>query len=561
MNEFNEKDQLSGSESTGNEAESQPVEAQDTGYRADAPAADEAPKPDTGYWSSTGQGPSDTPGQSQEPAQPNQSGGYQQGTGYGQGGYYNRGYGSTPPPQQNTPYTPPYQNNNYPPNNQNTYNQNRNYGGQGYQQGYNQPPYQYNPNSGWQQPPTPQQDKYEWKFEDYDKLDGKKEKGTKKRNRGLVVFTVSLLCMMSIGLVGLAGYSIYTAYMDEPVAEEGGEAESSMEEGADAVSPASELEIATKPEISESLPVGGKMTIPQVAQAVLPSVVGVIKYDNDQYYEIGGLGSGIVMTTDGYIITNAHVVAEGTGFKVQLHNGDPYDAELIGSDALTDLAVLKIDATDLVPAQFGDSAEIEVGETVVAIGNPAGLELAGSVTQGIVSAVNREVRTTNSMTYIQTDAAINPGNSGGALANEYGQVIGINSNKIVAAGYEGIGFAIPISEAKPVIDDLITNGRVTGRTMLGITARTVDEVDARNYGVMMGLSIETIDPESDLINSDVQKGDILTHIDGERIYTLNDVRKVLDVKKPGDTVTLSLYRRIGNQEHNFDAETRLMESK
>ena len=198
---------------------------------------------------------------------------------------------------------------------------------------------------------------------------------------------------------------------------------------------------------------------------------------------------------------------------------------------------------------------------MVAIGNPAGLELAGSVTQGIVSAVNREVRTTNSMTYIQTDAAINPGNSGGALANEYGQVIGINSNKIVAAGYEGIGFAIPISEAKPVIDDLITNGRVTGRTMLGITARTVDEVDARNYGVMMGLSIETIDPESDLINSDVQKGDILTHIDGERIYTLNDVRKVLDVKKPGDTVTLSLYRRIGNQEHNFDAETRLMESK
>lgn len=450
-----------------------------------------------------------------------------------------------------------YPRNAYPPNPQNAYGtqgyqqQPNNYYAQSYTQpNYGQSSYQYNTSSGWQQPKP--EEKYEWKFEDYQKLDTKKNK--KKKNRGLVVFTVVLLCLLSIGLIGLASYSIYSATIGEDMQTE-------PETDQESSSGHAAIEIKEKPEITESLPVGGKMSIPQVAKAVLPSVVGVIKYDNDQFYQVGGMGSGIILTEDGYIITNAHVVASGTGFKVQLNNGDPYDAELIGADTMSDLAVLKINANGLTPAQFGDSSAIEVGESVVAIGNPGGLELAGSVTSGIVSAVNREVRIASTMTFIQTDAAINPGNSGGALANEYGQVIGINSNKIVAPEYEGIGFAIPISEAKPIIDDLIKNGKVTGRCKLGITAKEVDEVDARNYGIQMGLSINSIETESDLNSSGIQRGDILTHIDGQRIYSVSDLQKILKNHLPGDTVTLSFYRRLGAKEITFEVDTRLMEVK
>lgn len=455
-----------------------------------------------------------------------------------------------------TPYSPNYGGNMYPPQ-QNQ--QDQRYNQRGYQPTqYN--PYQYNANSGWQQHPARQPDKYEWKFEDYENLDGKKN-GPRKRSRGLIVFTVALICVLSVGLVALAGASIYSANNVEEPTEEIVQDENASS-GEAAASAGGELSINTRPEVSESAPVEGAMSIPQVAEAVLPSVVGVIKYDNDQYFEISGYGSGIVMSADGYIITNAHVVAGGTGFKVQFTDGEAFDAEMIGFDTVTDLAVLKIDAADLTPAVFGDSDSIRVGETVVAIGNPAGMELASSVTSGIVSAVNREVQTSNyNMTYIQTDAAINPGNSGGALVNEFGQVIGINSSKIVAAGYEGIGFAIPITSAKPVIDDIIANGRVTGRVMLGITCRVVDEVDARNYQIQMGLMIDSIDDSSDLVAGGVQRGDILTHIDGERVYDLTGVRNVLDKHKPGDAVTLTLYRRIGTKEQTFDVKTTLKESQ
>lgn len=455
--------------------------------------------------------------------------------------------------QSGTPYSPPYSGNGQYSRPQQPQGQPQQQ--QPPQQQYN--PYQYNANSGWQTPPRGMQDNYEWKLEDYENAENKNS--GKKRNKGMVVFTVSLLCVLAVGLIGLSAYSIISASGDDTVVEEEGMLETPDSDSAE--TNGGQLEIANKPDISESLPVGGKMSIPQVAEAVLPSVVGVIKYDNEQFFEMSGYGSGIVMSEDGYIITNAHVVAEGTGFKVQMYDGEAYDAVMIGYDSMTDLAVIKIEAEGLVPAQFGDSSEIKVGETVIAVGNPAGMELASSVTQGIVSAVNREVRTTNyNMTYIQTDAAINPGNSGGALANEYAQVIGINSSKIVAEGYEGIGFAIPISTAKPVIDDIIANGRVTGRVMLGITCQTVDEIDARNYGIQMGLIINSIDEQSDLIGEGVQRGDIITHIDGERVYNLSDIRVVLDKNKPGDTVTLTIYRKIGSKEVTYDAKTRLMEN-
>jgi len=435
-------------------------------------------------------------------------------------------------------------------------------------QGQYRPPYQYSANTGWQNSPPENNDRYEWNFEDYDKLSGNGKK--KKRNRGLTIFAVSILSLLTIALVGLSAVSVLNSLSRQDIAPDAGEVSESGEEevadGEDAQAqdiPGAQVEITSKPQIVDNYSQDGRLTIPQVASMLLPSVVSVETYLQNEFYEPYGLGSGIIMNEQGYIITNQHVVADADAFKVTLNDGNPYEAKLIGSDVRTDLAVLKIEAEDLTPAEFGNSEELLVGETVIAIGNPAGLELAGSVTQGIVSALNRQVNTgTYSMTDIQTDAAINPGNSGGALVNEFGQVVGINTAKIVDTGFEGIGFAIPISEAKPVIDDLIANGRVTGRVMLGITAQAVDEVDARRYDVPMGLRIVTIDPSSDLGRKGVQTMDIITHIEGERIYTYDDLRNQLDNFKVGDTVRLTLYRQTSVTSGNtFNVSITLIEDK
>jgi len=434
-------------------------------------------------------------------------------------------------------------------------------------QGQQQGPYQYNAGGGWQ--PPRQDPHYEWNFEDYDRFAGQKKK---KKSRGLVVFAVSVLGVLFVALVGLSGLSIYNNLTRVP--EDAPGVETSAPEGAyeeeEAAPPAvsgnpdTKLELTNKPFVPdpEAAP-NGKLTIPQVAKKLLPSVVSVENYQNGQIWEAASLGSGIIMNEEGYIITNQHVVASADALKVTLDSGDPYEAVIIGSDRRTDLALIKIEATGLIPAEFGDSSQLDVGETVIAIGNPASLELKGSVTQGIVSAVNRKVHSGDyDMTYIQTDAAINPGNSGGALVNEFGQVVGINSSKIVQEGFEGIGFAIPISDAKPIIDDLMTHGRVRGRVMLGITAQPVDEITARNYNIPTGLIIREIQQGSDLQLKGVQVRDIITHVDGERVHTFSDLRAVLDRFQVGSQVRLTLFRQSSvTQGTNFDVTITLMEDE
>lgn len=215
--------------------------------------------------------------------------------------------------------------------------------------------------------------------------------------------------------------------------------------------------------------------------------MAITTYVNYQNYQAEGMGSGIIIREDGYIVTNAHVVEGAKGITVQLGDGTSYEGRLVGSDSKTDLAVVKVDAENLPAATFGNSDQVKMGEKVLAIGNPQSMDFAGSVTQGIVSGLNRQITAggqngttvTHYTNLIQTDAAINPGNSGGALVNEYGQVIGINSAKVIATGAEGMGFAIPSNEVKPIVDDLIAYGRVTGRVRLGIYATEVDEVLAR----------------------------------------------------------------------------------
>lgn len=277
-----------------------------------------------------------------------------------------------------------------------------------------------------------------------------------------------------------------------------------------------------------------------------------------------GQASGIVMTKDGYIITNWHVVTdEKTGevfdsIEVATHDGKVYeDAKVIGADQSTDLAIIKVDADDLKPAEFGDSSKLVMGARVVALGNAGGLEWSAS--QGIVSGLARDVYedTGYSIKCLQTDAAINPGNSGGPLINNAGQVIGINSAKIAAEGYEGLGFSIPINEAKVILDDLLKYGYVKGRVQLGVTGYSVD---SNGYH---GFVIQSIEEGSALANTKARAGDLITAVDGKKIDGYGGLREQLAKHQPGETVTLSLLRlntRTG-EEIEFTVQCKLKESK
>ncbi|MBO4896878.1 MAG: trypsin-like peptidase domain-containing protein [Clostridia bacterium] len=286
----------------------------------------------------------------------------------------------------------------------------------------------------------------------------------------------------------------------------------------------------------------------EIGKTVGPCVVGVVSEIQGRGFFSAqtstGSGSGVICSAEGHIITNYHVIENATSVKVVLNTGDEYDASLIGADERTDLAVIKIDAPNLPVAVLGDSTKLEAGEKVVAIGNPLGMEFAGSLTHGIISAVNRTI-TVDGRSYnmIQTDAAINPGNSGGALVNEYGEVIGINSVKVASSMVEGLGFAIPISEAKPIIEDLMDYGYVKGRPLVGIQYRYISEQEAYYYNLpSAGLVIIDVTPGTGADNAGLQRGDIILECDGEIIESdsaLNDVR---DKHKAGDTLNFKINR-------------------
>ncbi|MFT9057261.1 MAG: trypsin-like peptidase domain-containing protein [Ethanoligenens sp.] len=290
-------------------------------------------------------------------------------------------------------------------------------------------------------------------------------------------------------------------------------------------------------------PGGGQLTTEQAAARILPAVVGIVQYQKGSLSETGE-GSGILMSADGRIITNNHVVEGANHLDVVLRNGKHYTAALVGTDARTDLAVVKINAQKLPYAQFGDSEQCKVGQQVIAVGNPSGLELAGSVTQGIISALNRNVDVGNGpMNLIQTDAAINPGNSGGALVNMYGQVIGINSAKIAQTGYEGLGFSIPICTAQPIVDSILRYGYVKGRVKFGLNCREIDTVTAQINHIPQGIYIGYVEPGSSAEQNGVKADDIITAVDGQTVKTTDDLINLRDKHKPGETLKLTLFRR------------------
>ena len=312
------------------------------------------------------------------------------------------------------------------------------------------------------------------------------------------------------------------------------------------------------------------------ANKILPSIVGIevsynvtsnsfgsfFGYSQPQSSTTTATGSGIIISEDGYIVTNNHVVdssssnsyyelSKATSIKIKLNSttyGDDatYDATVVGQDSQTDLAVLKIEKTGLTAAEFADSDQAVVGEFVMAVGSPLGLDT--TVTQGIISAVNREVESDGTKyTCIQTDAAINSGNSGGALINSDGKVIGINTLKLSGTGVEGIGFAIPINSATDVISQLKDHQKVL-RPYIGITGITLDEQTAKRYKLEVGVYIKSVEDFSPAEKAGLKAGDVIVKADGKTITTMDELNEIKNTHQIGDTITLTVNRNGSNKD-------------
>lgn len=336
-----------------------------------------------------------------------------------------------------------------------------------------------------------------------------------------------------------------------------------------------QLSINDSPVTPSDISAEGELTPVQIYAKLKDSNVGIVVYSQNSNSSVGQ-GSGVIMGEDKsgnytYIITCAHVISDsGISARVQTVDGTTYDAEIVGFDKRTDLGVLKIKANGLQAAEFGNSDVLRVGDRIYAIGNPGGVEFFGSFTDGYVSAIDRPVSSEigYTMKCIQHSAAINPGNSGGMLVNAYGQVIGINSQKIAATDYEGMGFAIPITAAKEIIEDLINYNYVPNRPMLGITYYPVSasaqySMIARIKGLPAGtLVINEISANSSLANTEARKYDMIIAVDGEPLTTADVLLERIDNGKVGDKMKLTLCRVNSDYStEEFDIEITLVEDK
>ena len=414
-------------------------------------------------------------------------------------------------------------------------------------------------------PQNPQE--YRWSYEDYDKISQGNVGYKPKNNTGLKVFAAVMTVVFLVTAAAFAGFILYSrsrnggdAALDNDISSSSSE---SRRDGP-------QLSLENRPAADEEEYTDGVLSTEEIAAKVRPSVVGIQTYRTEYPMQVYGTGSGIIMSEDGYIVTNAHVVSGATGgILVILDNNEEYEAEVVGIDEKTDVAVIKIDASNLTAAEFGNSDELVVGERIVAIGNPTGMNLAGSVTQGIVSGLKRLISVTNEetnetieMEAIQVDAAINPGNSGGALINKYGQVVGINSSKMSSTQIEGIGFAIPISTAKPIVDDLIAYGYVRGRVLLGITYYPVSDAVGAMSGYTPGLWVQSVREDMDAYAKGLRAGDIITQIDGQDVRDSATVKGILSAKKPGDSVELTVVQQsISGKIKTYTINVTLAEDK
>lgn len=351
----------------------------------------------------------------------------------------------------------------------------------------------------------------------------------KKKKSPLMAVLVTLLVILVV--VSLAGGLLYFRYKST---------ESSSSSGV-TINQITQSDGGNKIEVRD---------VSDVVKVAKPSVVEIVtetlSSGNSIFgqYVSQGAGSGVIMSSDGYIITNNHVIDGASTIEVTTDDGKTYPATLIGKDAQTDLAIIKVDAADLVPAQFGDSTTLEVGDAAIAIGNPLG-SLGGTVTTGIISALDREITIDGTtMTLLQTDAAINPGNSGGGLFDANGYLIGIVNAKTSSTGIEGLGFAIPISGAVDIINELIQNGAVTTRAALNVSLQDVTGssgmfgTPSRNEGVYIVQVVEG----GAAANAGLQTGDQIIEFDGQSVTTSAEVKKILSQHSAGDVVNMKIDR-------------------
>lgn len=383
----------------------------------------------------------------------------------------------------------------------------------------------------------------------------------KKKSKKFLTGLVAVICVLAIGITSVVGYSMISGKGISISVSDTNNGNSGKSSGGGSSANASNRDTKNLPTLSQLATPSDALSIPEIVKKVSGSVVGISASSASQT----ATGTGVIMSEDGYIITNAHVVSGASNLSVVFTDEDKtsVNAKLIGIDSQTDLAVIKIDKKGLTPAEFGKSSELQVGEIAIAIGNPLGFELAGSVTSGIISALDRTLTIEDQeMNLIQTDASINNGNSGGALVNAYGQVIGITSAKVSSTYGEGLGFAIPIDNAKPIIDDLIKYGYVKGRPVLGLSGQTITELWSQYYGVPQGFIVRNVEEGSAAAKAGIQVGDIIIGINDTTITSISEFNKIKAEYKAGDTITITLYRQ-GNKKNvktTLDEDTSTAES-
>ena len=389
----------------------------------------------------------------------------------------------------------------------------------------------------------------------------------KKKNTGRNIF-IALVCACIVIASVAVGVSV-TDDTDNTIKTEQGEKETrknnSVAKPQTEDSPVSFSEYSGK----------GTMTPEQIYEEAKEINVGVIVYAQNQKV---GEGSGIIVGADKekkntYIITAAHVIADhGVSVQIQTNDGKEFDADIVGFDKKTDIGVLCVNKTGFKAATFGNSDKLNVGQKVYAIGNPGGTVFFGSFTNGIISAIDRPIASTTSaydLPCIQHNAAINPGNSGGALLNEFGQVIGLNSSKITDTEYEGMGFSVPSNTMLEIYNDIVANGYVTNRPMLGISYYTVasdytySAIAWKNNLPYGSIVIAAMTEDSDLAKQGIKVGDIVTGVNGKALESTDVLLEVIEGSEVGDTITLSVCRlnNSGAVSTKFDAKVKLVEDK
>ena len=377
---------------------------------------------------------------------------------------------------------------------------------------------------------------------------------------------IALILCAALLLGGII-YAVFEADWDSTAENEDGMPKSYQTYFEDFYSPASSTPANVKLEKlqnrgSLSLKIGSgsaeKLSFNEIFEKYSPSVVGIKSFDgkgDDSY----SWGSGIIVSADGYILTNTHVIDEGTRATVQLYDGSTYDAKLVCADSQSDVAILKIEKTGLQPAVFASSKDIRVGDAVCAIGNPLSPDYSLTMTSGIISATSREVSYNGAvMNLLQTDTSINEGNSGGPLFNERGQVIGITNMKIVSSfsNIEGIGFAIPSDTLSSIVDALMADGAVYGRSTIGVTVGPISEDIADYYGIPVGLYVSEVLKNSDAQKQGIKKGDIIIKVNGKDSHTTADIAEEKAKLDIGDTISFTVWRSGST----FDVNVKIMDS-